>query len=232
MTVSFNTWIRNWKNIISWSYIKDRLDINFISSVIRQTRFEEKHPMYPWITVDMINILENLLKKSDVGFEFGSGNSTIWLARRTKQVTSVEHNKEWYGKVNGNLKMCNLVKNVNLIFVENINDVNWTGKKDYIKPILGVKNNSLDYCFVDGIFRDECILQAMDKLKTGGILIVDNVDNYFPRNKISVSVRYKRDNQSKTVSKIKMRRIYKILEKWRCIWTTCGSQDTALWIKP
>jgi len=82
------------------------------------------------------------------------------------------------------------------------------------------------------IFELYPILKAIVKLKGGGILIVDNVDNYFPKNKVSISVRYKRDNQTKTVSKMKMRRIYGILGKWRCIWTSSGIQDTALWIKP
>ena len=151
MTVSFDTWLKNWRSIVSWSYIKDRLDANFMMSVVRQSMFEKRHPMYPWITVDMINILENLLRKSDIGFEFGSGNSTIWLVQNTRKITSVEHDREWYEKVTKELKKYSIAKKAELILVEN-------SEEAYIKPILGVKDNSLDYCFVDGNFRDECIL--------------------------------------------------------------------------
>lgn len=223
MMVSVNTWMRNWKNIVSIDYIRDRMDINFVSSVIRQSIFEKKHPMYPWITIDMIKILENLLTQNDVGFEFGSGNSTVWFAKNTKKIYSVEHSLEWFETV----KM--MLKNNRLLAKS---DVSLVGESDYVKPIFKIKNKTLDYCFVDGIFRDECILRSIPKLKSGGVLIVDNVDNYFPKNKISISVRYKRDNFSKTVSMAKMKKIYDILSKWRCIWTSSGIQDTALWIKP
>lgn len=232
MTVTFTSWLRSSKNFVNWNYIVDRMDINFINSVIRQTIFEKNHPMYPWITIEMINILKSLLKKNDVGFEFGSGNSTAWFAKNTKYITSVEDNQEWFDNVGRMLEQENLKKKAKIYLIKGVNEDLQIGKEAYIKPILKIKNESLDYCFVDGYFRDECILASIPKLKRGGILIVDNVDTYFPKNEISVSVRYKRDNMSKAVSKIKMRKIYKILEKWRCIWTSCGIQDTALWIKP
>lgn len=230
--VSFNTWVRNWRNIVSWNYFKDRLELSYIISSLRQLNFERNHPRYPWITVDMIMILENFLRPSDVGFEFGSGNSTVWFGLNTKQITSVEHNGEWYNRVQLMIKKYRLAKKATVKLVKNVDEVMWSGESNYIEPIMSIKNESLDYCFVDGIFRDECILQSIPKLKHGGLLIVDNVDNYFPKNKISISVRYKRDNFSKTVSAQKMKKIFEILNSWRCIWTTCGIQDTALWIKP
>jgi predicted O-methyltransferase YrrM len=207
------------------------MDIDFWWSVIRQTTFEKRHPQYPWITVDMVNILENILTKNDIGFEFGSGNSTIWFAKNTKKIASVEHNREWYERVSKMIEDNNL-KNAILKFVDGVDDIKMKGENNYVSPIKKIKDSTLDYCFVDGIFRDECILEAINKLKKGGLLIVDNVDNYFPKNKISISVRYKRDNMSKTVSKLKMKKIYRELSKWRCIWTTSGIQDTAMWIKP
>lgn len=225
MTVSFNTWVKNWKSIISWNYLRDRVDPVFVLSVIKQSMFERKNPDCPWLTVEMVNILENLLRKEDVGFEFGSGNSTTWLAKKTKKLTSVEHDKQWYKKVKEKAEKSGLKKKVDLHLVEET-------EKSYVQPILAIESGYLDYCLVDGIFRDECILRAIDKLKSGGILIVDNVDNYFPKNKVSISMRYKRDNFSKTVSVIKMKKIYSILSGWRCIWTSSAIQDTALWIKP
>lgn len=225
MALSIETWLKNWKTIIGFNYIKDRLNLTFVKSVIRQSVYEFKYPMSPWITIEMIKILDNFLKTDDVGFEFGSGSSTVWLAKRTKKITSVEHNFGWYNKVKLMVKQYGLEKKVNLIFVGGVD-------KDYVRPLLKIDDDSLDYCFVDGLFRDECILMAIKKIKSGGILIVDNVDNYFPKNKYSISVRYKRDNFSKTVSKKKMGRIYLILSNWRCIWTSSAIQDTAMWIKP
>jgi len=226
MMVSINTWLSNWRNIVSWNYLVDRMDFNFINTVINQSRFEYSHPLHPWITPDMIKILQNLLREDDVGFEFGSGNSTVWFAQNTKFIHSVEHDRGWFNKVKKMIQIHHLKLNTDLIYVKQQTEI------EYIKPISKIKNNSLDYCFVDGIFRDQCVLSCIPKLKSSGILIVDNVDNYFPKNKISVSVRYKRDNYNKTVSPKKMKLIYETLSDWRKIWTSTGIQDTALWIKP
>ena len=58
--------------------------------------YERANPGQPWLTPDMIKILDSWLCPADVGLEFGSGRSTSWFAARVKHLTSVEHNPEWY----------------------------------------------------------------------------------------------------------------------------------------
>jgi len=58
--------------------------------------YEQNNPNLPWITRDMINILETWLRPTDIGLEFGSGRSTSWFASRVSHLTSVEDNSEWY----------------------------------------------------------------------------------------------------------------------------------------
>lgn len=230
--VSVKTWLLNWRQIVNRNYIADRLDFRFVYDVITRSIFEMKHPNYPWITIDMINILENLLLKTDVGFEFGSGYSTVWFAKNTAKITSVEHDEGWCNKVNNILDSLGLSKKATLMKVTGIDELKMVGVKNYLAPLVKLRDNSLDYVFVDGIFRDECLALATTKIKSGGLLIMDNVDNYFAKNKISVSIRYKRDNRSKLVSSLRMKKTIKLLTKWRCIWTSSAIQDTALWIKP
>jgi predicted O-methyltransferase YrrM len=232
MASSVDTWLKNWRSIINFNYIRDRLDFKFLKDIIRLSVFEYKNPMSPWITIEMIKILENYLKEGDIGFEFGSGSSTIWLAKKTKRLISVEHNLEWFNKIRSWIISQEVGEKVKLIYVSGVDENKRNGITNYLQPILKLRNNSLDYCFVDGLFRDECILKAISKIKSGGILIMDNVDNYFPRNRTSVSIRYKRDNFSRAVSRAKMKKIYSILGRWRCVWTTSAIQDTVMWIKP
>ncbi len=230
--VSLKTWLLNWRSILNWNYVRDRANFNFVYSALRKSIFELKHPFYPWITIEMVNILENVLKKSDVGFEFGSGYSTIWFAKNTAKITSIEHDDGWFKKVTFMLKKQNLEHKSKVIEISGVDEIKMTGVDNYIRPIYEIKDCSLDYCFIDGIFRDSCLVVAIPKLKHGGILIMDNVDNYFPKNKTSISVRYKRDNRSKLISRSNMKQVNKILSGWRCIWTSSAVQDTALWIKP
>lgn len=225
MSVSLKTWFRNIGNIVTVGYVVDRLDLRFVLDAVKQTIYEVRHPLDPWITIDMIKILENYLRQDDVGFEFGSGSSSIWLAKKTKYLTSVEHDERWVEKVSELVRAHDLDKKIKLIKVE-------MNSKSYVAPVDQIQDGSLDYGFVDGLYRDECILALIPKVRKGGILIVDNVDNYFPKNRISRSIRYKRDNFSKSVSKRKMRTMAKILDRWRCIWTSSAVQDTAMWIKP
>jgi hypothetical protein len=232
MALSIDTWLKNWNKIVSVDYIKDRLDLNFFKCAVSQSIYELRHPISPWITIEMINILENYLKPTDTGFEFGSGSSTIWFGKKTEKVVSVEHDPRWHEKVRKMIDKHNLNTKIQLVLVDEIDEERGVGADKYIKPMLKIKDNCLDYCFIDGLFRDDCILMAIKKLKSNGVLIIDNVDNYFPRNAVSISIRYKRDNFSKTVSKTKMKAIYAILDSWRCIWTSSAVQDTAMWIKP
>ena len=59
---------------------------------------QRNNPHLPWITYDSIKILDDLISKNDIGVEFGSGNSTVWLGKRMHSLTSVEHDKKWYKK--------------------------------------------------------------------------------------------------------------------------------------
>jgi hypothetical protein len=58
-------------------YVKNRLAL---------MAYERFNPEQPWLTRNMIEILENWLKPTDVGLEFGSGRSTTWFARRVRHL--------------------------------------------------------------------------------------------------------------------------------------------------
>ena len=53
----------------------------------------------PWITFAAIELLEKTLSNNDRVFEYGTGGSTIFFAKRAKRVISVEHDIEWYNNV-------------------------------------------------------------------------------------------------------------------------------------
>src|SRR6266704_4384846 len=83
-------------------YIYDRLN---------QIVYQRKHPDAPWLGHEMVRILEDWLMPDDRGFEWGSGRSTIWFAKRVRSLVSVEHNSDWSRWVNAELR-ARSVKNV------------------------------------------------------------------------------------------------------------------------
>ena len=73
-------------------------------------------PDYPWLTNDANDILACYLKQTDVGLEFGSGRSTLWFAKHTHYITSVEHDRGWYERVAFQVAGCG-VRNLDYRFV-------------------------------------------------------------------------------------------------------------------
>src|SRR5690554_7836675 len=49
----------------------------------------------PWMTYDAIDFLSSIAAPDHEVFEWGSGGSTLFFARRCDRVISVEHDKKW-----------------------------------------------------------------------------------------------------------------------------------------
>jgi len=162
-----------------------------------------------------------------VGFEYGSGNSTIFFAKHLKYLTSVEHNPEWFTIVRSNLDKLSLT-NVDYHFIPmakidntetiytffqdfNLTEEDFQIRKEYHQYFSFIKeypDNHFDFIIVDGRARVECCLNAIPKLKSKGIFVLDNSDR----------ARYKP--------------VFKVLKSWKSITTTTGLFDTTIWFKP
>lgn len=118
----------------------------------------------PWLPYSAIYFIEERLKKDMSVFEFGSGNSTIWLADKVKRVVSVEHDDEYYNYVS--LKLSKL---------PNVEYIKAALGDTYTLPI-GRFENAFDIVIVDGRQRVECAKKSINALKPEGIVIWDNSD--------------------------------------------------------
>jgi hypothetical protein len=192
--------------------------------------YERNNPNSPWLTNSMVDLLDTWLCSTDVGLEFGSGRSTIWFAKQVKHLISVEHDPEWYAKVNKQLHMLRepISERVDyhLLEVEKAKPET----SEYVKVLEEVKNESLDFCLVDGMARDYCALASIDKLKSGGILIIDNVNWYWPREQKSYSPNSR--GMSDGFASPVWQECANRLKYWRYVWTSNGVTDTAFWVKP
>jgi len=60
--------------------------------------FTRRFPHTPWLTEAAIYLLEDWLRPTDQGIEWGAGRSTIWFASRIAHLTSIESSHAWYNQ--------------------------------------------------------------------------------------------------------------------------------------
>jgi predicted O-methyltransferase YrrM len=191
--------------------------------IIRQRR----RPQDPWLTPEAVSLLEGLMRSGDKGLEWGAGRSTPWLAARMGHLISVEHNPQWAARVKGMLGVRGLEEKATLILAEDGSFERENSR--YVQVAASLADGSLDFCLVDGMARDHCALAVLGKLKSGGLLVIDNINWYLPRERPSRAPDSRSLDQgpaSPQWEEALMR-----LRSWRCIWTTDGITDTAIWIK-
>jgi Methyltransferase domain len=127
-------------------------------------------------------------------FEWGSGASTAWLARRAGSVTSVEHDTAWADIVRPVLP-----DNATVRVVEPVPAVGGPGEELSHKPgfdaldfgryvrTMNDTEGRFDLIVVDGRARGACFRHAITKLAPDGILVFDNVDRQRYRDAIATS---------------------------------------------
>ena len=141
-------------------------------------------PWWSFGAVDHINNYLNDLSGEAVVLEWGSGASTVWLARRSKKVYSLEHDVEWSKATQ---KLISNYRNVELITVPpdekmDIFDSEYISKKpgykglnfnSYVNAINKI-DEKFDLIAIDGRCRSACLKLATSKLKPNGIVLFDD----------------------------------------------------------
>lgn len=138
------------------------MEVGWFESFLSNQSLDKNKKPIPWFTYPFIDFITPRLNKTISLFEFGSGNSTLFFAERVKKTISIEHNKEWYEIVNKSKH-----KNVSLILTDSDSESNYL---EYFNKL----NESLDIIIVDGLHRNECVIKAVDKLSSSGVIILDD----------------------------------------------------------
>lgn len=200
------------RRIRHWTprYLVDRLIV---------LAYERSHPHSPWLNRHAVHLLDSWLQPGDKGFEWGSGRSTLWLARRVRWLLSVEHSEPYYLRTRSQLAAAGL---------HHVDYRHCPQEADYVGASNSLPPQSLDFVLVDGQRRDHCALAALPRLKPGGLLILDNSNWFLPSHSRSPnSRRWQHGPASEAWSEFARQ-----VETWRCLWTSDGVSDTAFWLKP
>lgn len=136
---------------------------------------------WPWLTYDAIDWLESYLTKDMVVFEWGSGGSTLYFARKVKRVISVEHEQGWYELVKKSLVRQSLDNKVEYLYQSPVKlprQLKYSGRSfaQYCQLINEYSDNSFNLVLVDGRARNDCLKLAKRKVCPGGYLMLDNSD--------------------------------------------------------
>jgi hypothetical protein len=119
----------------------------------------------PWMAYPAISILENRAQRSWSVFEFGSGYSTLWWARRVDRVIACEHNEGWAKIVRQKLNPPASLIEIPL---------------DDSYPLAALRSG-LEYNLIaiDGRKRSRCALNSIGALTQDGVLLWDDSDRHW-----------------------------------------------------
>lgn len=186
--------------------------------------FNILYPKRPWTSPASILFFDKNLNNKMNGLEYGSGRSTFYFAKKLKHLVSIEHHEKWFNSVNEELTE-NKIDNVDYFLIpkENfplnednkdiyLNEFNEYESKEayynYYNKVNEYPDDYFDFILIDGRARVRCGINAIKKLKSGGIFVLDN----------SERSRYKQ--------------LFIELENWPNVNTTNGFTNTTIWVKP
>jgi hypothetical protein len=151
----------------------------------------------PWLTFPVIDFLNDWLRKEHRVLEYGGGSSSIFFARRTREVVTVEHHAGWFANISNVISNKGLSNWKGLLFpaeegmpygndiAEPLHyvsgDPESSGKNyhAYACAIDQYEDSYFDLVLVDGRARPSCMLHSIPKIRKGGLLILDNSDRAY-----------------------------------------------------
>jgi len=155
----------------------------YISRCLAHNILNDKTPLdleIPWFSYAAIDFLEGFLKPYMTVCEYGSGGSTLFFARRTKSVFSIEDNPKWFELVSRRLQKKGIANaTLKLAPFDFKNPVGFE-TSEYLNAI---PDEIFDVVVVDGSeewtqVRPMCFKHVEKRIKPGGIIIVDDSWRY------------------------------------------------------
>ncbi|HEY0863732.1 MAG TPA: hypothetical protein VGD97_06475 [Lacunisphaera sp.] len=135
----------------------------------------------PWFSYGAIDFLRDAVRPGHMVFEFGSGGSSVFLARRAQQVQSVENDPAWHAIVTARAQKLGLANLHCELHAFGDEDAHRYAELPYFRAIEGRR---FDLIVVDGFcgfstgtygaLRPHCFRLALQAVRPGGMIVVDD----------------------------------------------------------
>jgi predicted O-methyltransferase YrrM len=135
----------------------------------------------PWFSYAAIDFLEKFTRPGMEVFEYGSGGSTLFFARRAKSVLAVEDNATWFRYVIRKLEQREVRNAMVKLCPFDIYHTEHFAETAYFRAL---PEGPFDIILVDGSedngspIRPMCFERAEVRVKKGGIIVVDDSWRY------------------------------------------------------
>lgn len=191
----------------------------YVTMRTRQALYELCHHYSHWLCPDALRFLDSWLMPSDIGFQWGSGDGTLWLAERVGYLTCIEHDPTRAQEVRARIMAEGLGERVTYL-LESHGTAMERLDAPYVRMIDQVADYSLDFCLVSGPLPLGCCLASILKLKYGGLLVLEDAGRFLSH------------EGELAPRQAAWEEIVWHLAPWRQVWTTNGLTETAIFIKP
>jgi precorrin-6B methylase 2 len=132
-------------------------------SLVLSSSVDARGEPLPWITYASLRFIESKLSPDMEVFEFGSGASTLWWARRVRHVVSCEDDREWLERTRARAP-------------ENVHLIHATSEGQAYSSAILPYTARFDLVVIDGSDRVDCARNSLGALKPGGVILWDNTD--------------------------------------------------------
>jgi len=150
------------RNILSSACNGYLFEIGWVNSFNNTTSINKNGEPLPWATYPFIDFIDKRLSSNMNIFEYGSGNSTIYYAKKVKNLITVEHDKEWHDKL-----ICSIPVNITLLYRQ------LEYKEKYVNSLIDIEKK-YHLIIIDGRYRVDCIKQSIHSLTEDGVIILDD----------------------------------------------------------
>jgi predicted O-methyltransferase YrrM len=128
-------------------------------------------PERPWLVPASIGWLRRRVRADWSILELGAGRSTAWFARRAAQVISLEDDEFWHSSTRVRLDAAGLTNA----------DLRLRPVEDFPREVATLPDDAFDLVVVDfleapTVTRIDCLDPAMNKVRRGGYLLLDDSD--------------------------------------------------------
>lgn len=174
---------------VNWLELYSR---KLVTSVLYFRGYRILYPSNPLYAPGAVRYLSKFLNPEMKLFEWGAGISSVWYAKRITEYVAVEHDEQWFKRIQKSLRDQHLLT-AKLLYTpeKDSNDIfSWQSDwryydlikecpgnpnlKDYIFSIDTYPDAYFDIIVIDGRERIPCLLHAREKLNHHGIIIFDD----------------------------------------------------------